>query len=287
MISRSRDSVLVVGSKAIGLAVQERLRAAGLLAGVITVDDSTDPRSRLAAMRAIGATVVTDRKEASQAMSRVKADAVVVAGWYWLIGPEQLRARPHIGIHHSLLPRYRGGSPLVWSLIRGDRVVGTSLFTLTDEMDAGEIGHSARSTSVLLRTSTTCSSDGMPWPWTYFPRPSIPRRGHGLRISPWQPGALRGVPRTGRSIGRVSAEEIVRSVRAQSRPYPGAFTDHETGRITIWRARSDARQYFGRPGEVVRLDGGGFGVLCGDDHRVVVEESSEAIRQGWRFRSHA
>ena len=287
MISRPRDSVLVVGSKAIGLAVQDRLRAAGLLAGVITLDDSTDPRSRLAALRAIGATVVTDRKEASQAMSRVKADAVVVAGWYWLIGSEQLRARPHIGIHHSLLPRYRGGSPLVWSLIRGDRVVGTSLFTLTDEIDAGEIwaqgeidvGDAPYIDHVLERCDAL-AVDLLSQALDPTTRPSPQDQSVATWCAPRR-------PEDGQIDWTSPAEEIVRSVRAQSRPYPGAFTDHETGRITIWRARSDARQYFGRPGEVVRLDGGRFGVLCGDDHPVVVEESSEPIHPGWRFRSHA
>ena len=43
------------------------------------------------------------------------------------------------GIHNSLLPKYRGGSPLVWQLINSEKVVGSSFFKFTSGMDDGVI----------------------------------------------------------------------------------------------------------------------------------------------------
>jgi hypothetical protein len=50
-----------------------------------------------------------------------------------------LAPRGFIGVHNSLLPRYRGAAPLVWALMHGEREVGLSMYTLTDGMDDGDL----------------------------------------------------------------------------------------------------------------------------------------------------
>jgi methionyl-tRNA formyltransferase len=58
-----------------------------------------------------------------------------------MLGPEIL-AIPRlgaIGFHPSLLPRNRGSYPLWWTLRRGDRSTGLTLFHLTADVDAGPI----------------------------------------------------------------------------------------------------------------------------------------------------
>ncbi|MFN4245764.1 MAG: methionyl-tRNA formyltransferase [Brevinematia bacterium] len=44
-----------------------------------------------------------------------------------------------IGIHPSLLPLYRGPSPIHYVLINGEKVTGTTLFYINEMMDAGDI----------------------------------------------------------------------------------------------------------------------------------------------------
>lgn len=44
-----------------------------------------------------------------------------------------------INIHPSMLPMYRGPSPIETSILNGDKSLGLSLMKLTDEMDAGPI----------------------------------------------------------------------------------------------------------------------------------------------------
>ncbi|HEX8947284.1 MAG TPA: methionyl-tRNA formyltransferase [Candidatus Paceibacterota bacterium] len=68
------------------------------------------------------------------------AFAIVVA--YGKIFPEELIARfPHgvINIHYSLLPKYRGASPVEAALKNGDTVTGVSIQKMVREVDAGDV----------------------------------------------------------------------------------------------------------------------------------------------------
>ncbi|KAJ3616545.1 hypothetical protein Zmor_011839 [Zophobas morio] len=44
-----------------------------------------------------------------------------------------------INVHGSLLPKYRGGSPIQYSIMNGDEVSGISLMKMIKQMDAGEV----------------------------------------------------------------------------------------------------------------------------------------------------
>lgn len=61
-------------------------------------------------------------------------DWSIAAGWRWLMPVPNL-----IVLHDSILPRYRGFSPLVTALVNGDPEVGVTAFLAVDEPDAGPI----------------------------------------------------------------------------------------------------------------------------------------------------
>ncbi|MBB1094932.1 methionyl-tRNA formyltransferase [Limosilactobacillus sp. BG-MG3-A] len=44
-----------------------------------------------------------------------------------------------INVHGSLLPRYRGGAPIQYSIINGDKETGVSIMYMVKKMDAGDI----------------------------------------------------------------------------------------------------------------------------------------------------
>ncbi len=44
-----------------------------------------------------------------------------------------------INLHFSLLPKYRGASPIQWSLLNGERETGITIFELNEKMDEGDI----------------------------------------------------------------------------------------------------------------------------------------------------
>ena len=76
----------------------------------------------------------------------------------------------------------------------------------------------------------------------------------------------------GRIDWRQPMEQLYRCIRAQSSPYPGAFTSWRGERLTIWRAHPFDVPYYGRPGEVARGPSGETLVICGDNRALVIDE---------------
>lgn len=71
----------------------------------------------------------------------LEVDFFIVAAYGKLISHEIL-AMPvlgALGVHPSLLPKYRGASPIQSALIAGEHETGVSLYFLNEKMDAGPI----------------------------------------------------------------------------------------------------------------------------------------------------
>jgi len=73
--------------------------------------------------------------------SKLKPDAVVVAS-FGKIFPEKLfdlTDANWFNVHPSLLPKYRGPTPIISTLLNGDRVGGVSIIEVVPEVDKGAI----------------------------------------------------------------------------------------------------------------------------------------------------
>jgi len=249
----------------------------------MTIDDHSDTRSEygnittFCSIRNINCFVAKTRSESEQFMRDVQPDMCFVAGWYWLIDGESLKQLPRgaIGVHNSLLPKYRGGSPLVWAMINGEPVVGVSLFSLVEEMDAGPIWAQRYQKveptfyieNVLnLLEAKTLSTLRDCWPrildGTLTPVPQDHRAATFC---------AQRYPEDGLIDWDWSAERIYNFVRAQSVPYPGSFTYLGSNKLTIWRAHPLEITYYGTPGQVARILKDGVYVICGDHHPLVLE----------------
>ncbi|KYH12272.1 methionyl-tRNA formyltransferase [Neorickettsia sp. 179522] len=68
-------------------------------------------------------------------------DVIVVVS-YGLIIPDHLLSHPKLAplnIHPSLLPRWRGPSPIQYTILEGDKEAGVSIIRITSELDAGAV----------------------------------------------------------------------------------------------------------------------------------------------------
>lgn len=80
---------------------------------------------------------------------RLETDAVlqyepdlIVTCAYGQIVPDVILEYPRLGcinVHPSLLPKYRGGAPMHYAILNGDRETGVSLMEMTHRMDAGKV----------------------------------------------------------------------------------------------------------------------------------------------------
>jgi methionyl-tRNA formyltransferase len=75
------------------------------------------------------------------ALRSFQADVFVIAA-YGLILPKVVLNMPRHGclnVHASLLPKYRGASPIQAALLNGDRVTGITIMRMVEALDAGPI----------------------------------------------------------------------------------------------------------------------------------------------------
>ena len=292
MASISR--VLFLGSKQVGLRVLQEIFSLSpeTLIGVITIDDTNDSRTKLndfeayARRNALELHVGKSRKDSERIIEELKPDLCMVVGWYWLISKRAIESVPFgfIGIHNSLLPKCRGGSPVVWSIIKGEPEVGVSFFSITPGVDDGPIWAQESVpveeddyiSSVLekLENKTIDILQGM-YHQILNGNVEPVDQNHGAATY-----CAQRFPIDGNINWHESAQDVYNFIRAQSDPYPGAFTYLEGQELKIWRAKTFQNPYFGRPGQVARIDSKGVYVICGNDHAVILEEVELSRKRG-------
>jgi methionyl-tRNA formyltransferase len=75
------------------------------------------------------------------AMDKVEADIGILASYGEIIKPEVIKLFPHgiLVIHPSLLPKYRGASPIPAAIAAGDDLTGVTIFKMDEKVDHGPI----------------------------------------------------------------------------------------------------------------------------------------------------
>ena len=142
-------SLILIGSKSLCLKILKIiLKQKFIIKCLITFDDTYDQRSYLKKIKSfckrkkVKLFVVENNKyESEEIIKRYKIDYVLVIGWYKLFSKRILKHPSNffLGIHQSMLPKYRGGAPLVWQIINNEKSVGYTIFKINSGIDSGEI----------------------------------------------------------------------------------------------------------------------------------------------------
>ena len=72
---------------------------------------------------------------------KTKIDILLLVEWKKIL-PESVFSFPELGsynIHDSILPAYRGSSPMNWAIINGEPYAGATLYRITKNVDSGPI----------------------------------------------------------------------------------------------------------------------------------------------------
>lgn len=213
----------------------------------------------------------TLRDPAIQATLRDLAPDLLVVVAYGLLLPRAVLGIPPRGcvnIHASLLPRWRGASPVQSAILAGDPETGVCLMALDEGMDTGP---------VYLRRSTPIGPEETAG--------ELESRLAGLgadALAEILPGLLAGtlvpVPQSADGVTRAAkiskadgqidwslpARELHRRVRAYN-PWPGAETLLDGERLRCFAARVVPAAGSGHPpGQVVACGPGGIDVQTGE-----------------------
>ncbi|GAA1642556.1 methionyl-tRNA formyltransferase [Nonomuraea maheshkhaliensis] len=206
-------------------------------------------------------------------LKEVQPDLIVANNWRTWIPPEFITLPRHgiLNVHDSLLPAYAGFSPLIWALINGEREVGVTAHMMNDELDAGDIvvqravpvGPADTATDLFHRTVDLIAP---------IVAESLDLIASGR--TDWTPqDRSKASFFHKRSIEDSSidwtwpAEDIERLVRAQSDPYPNAFTHYKGERVRILKASVSKGIYGGTPGRVFIREGEGVVIVAGAEAR--------------------
>jgi len=74
-------------------------------------------------------------------LKKASCDLIVVAAYGRILPPEILEIPPLgcINIHASLLPKYRGASPITTAIVLGEKVTGVTTMMMDQGMDTGDV----------------------------------------------------------------------------------------------------------------------------------------------------
>lgn len=211
------------------------------------------------------------------AVAAWEPDAFLVVGWYHLIPRRWRELAPAFGLHASLLPDYSGGAPLVWAMINGEKKTGITLFQLDDGVDSGPI---AGQKEEIIKPDDTIATlyARIEERGLELLRDSLPQIVAGsLKLLNQDEKHRRVVPQRSPENGRIDwtldASYIDRFIRAQTKPYPGAFTTMDGEPLTIWRARVAVTSERTNFGYVTKLSNGNYTVGCKDGAVAICEIS--------------
>ena len=101
-----------------------------------------------------------------QTIKELKPDFIIVAAYGQILPKEILNIAPCINLHASLLPKYRGASPIQESLLNDDEFSGVTAMLMDEGLDSGEILglryvkiHPNMDVSELFGVLSTCAAD--------------------------------------------------------------------------------------------------------------------------------
>jgi len=211
-----------------------------------------------------GIAVLQSQKLDTQFLDSIGAepwDLFIVAA-YGKIIPKSILDIPRRGtlnVHGSLLPKYRGSSPIQTAIANGDTTTGPTIMLLDEKMDHGPIVSQKEFTINKDETSATLFE-------------KMAQEGAELLVTTipgWLDGTIPAIPQNheeatttkmlSKEDGRIDwnkdAKAIERLVRAYD-PWPGTFTFWGGRRMKVLKASTCDSQVPGAPGTVVKCDDG-------------------------------
>lgn len=144
--------VVFMGTPEFALPTLERLIEDYTVVGVVTQPDRHSGRGRRVAMPPVKELALAEgipvfqpnRLRNAEAVEHIRAwapDVAVVAAYGQILRPSVLEIPPlgFLNVHASLLPRWRGASPIQGALLAGDTITGVTIIKLDEGSDTGPI----------------------------------------------------------------------------------------------------------------------------------------------------
>jgi methionyl-tRNA formyltransferase len=197
-------------------------------------------------------------------------DVLVVADFGQFL-KENLLAVPRFGalnVHPSLLPKYRGASPVQWTLANGDKETGVCVLYVTPKMDAGDILVQSR-TAILPEETAEALEGRLAEEGARLLLEALDAIRTGtVRAVAQDPAGVTLARKLKKEDGRLDwflpAKVLVNRWRGFT-PWPGVFTTLPDGTLLkVHRMRAEEGTQGGEAGTVLSCEGSGPLVAAGE-----------------------
>lgn len=232
--------IVFMGTPAFAVPTLQALIASQNVVGVVTQPDRPAGRGREVQTSPVkqvaeeaGLPLYQPRSlrplEAAEPLRAWQPDAIVVAAFGQILRPHVLDLPPLgcINVHASLLPRWRGASPIQHAIMAGDEQSGITLMRMEEGLDTGPMV-AQRALAIGAEETSATLHDRLAALAAEMILASLPDVLHG-RVSPQpQDEALATyAPMISKEAGLLdwnqSSAQLDRHVRAMT-PWPGAYT---------------------------------------------------------------
>ena len=214
---------------------------------------------------------------AVQSILRYKPDLIVTAA-YGQILPKVILDAPSYGcvnVHASLLPKYRGGAPIHYALLKGEPATGVTLMYMAEGLDTGDM-ISRVELPITDEDTTGTLHDKLSEAGSALLKETLPQLLAGtVQAIPQNDDEATYAPNITRDDERIDWSRLTRDIFNQIRglnPWPGAFTTWEGQALKVWAARppSESGQERGNeaieamePGTVLTMSSTGIQIKTG------------------------
>lgn len=237
-----------------------------------------EPAVKVAA-RQLGVPVLQPEKIRTpefEAELRALAPEIFVVVAYGRILPPSLLAIPALGpwnVHASLLPRLRGAAPIQWAIIDDHRRTGVAVMRMEAGLDTGPVA-AVVETAITDDDTTGTLSERLSRMGADLLAETLPRiAARQITLTPQDDSAATLAPLLTKEAGHLAFAQPARAVSARARgvdPWPGATALLDGEVLKLFRPRvveagvHASARVVAPPGTVLRADGDGLVVACGD-----------------------
>ena len=213
----------------------------------------------------------------------LKPDCLVVVAYGKFLPQRLIAGAPYraVNVHPSLLPKYRGASPIPWAILNGDKITGVSTMTVAEEMDAGDIYLQAETPIDPIETATQLEARLAEMGAALLIQTLDGLQKETLKAKPQDPKKVVATKKLAKEEGHLCwsepAAKIFDKIRALN-PWPGTFCYLEQKRLKVWEAAPLEENTRQKPGTVTGNEQG-ITVACGQGSLCLLEVQLEGKKR--------
>lgn len=269
-----------MGTPAFSVPVLEGLLEAGYeILAVVTQPDRpvgrkkiiTPPPVKEAALKHNLLVLQPEKISGSPEMEKVieLAPDIIVTAAFGQFLPEKILQVPKFGainVHASLLPKYRGGAPVHYSIIEGEKETGVTIMEMVKKMDAGDI-LSQKAIGITKKDDVGTMFDRLSIVGKELLLETLPKiLANEIKPIPQDESQVTFSPNITREQEKINwhktAEQVDNQVRGM-RPWPTAFTNYKESTWKLWEVTPLDETTQAEPGTIIKRNKKELWIACG------------------------